>query len=82
MVIHPYAKFGIPMSKSKDNLSQINIYGENMILILRPKINVIQRYYIYVTHRLMVIHSCAMYGMTMGNDIQEAPGSNCSEKQF
>ena len=37
MVIHPCAKFGMPMSKSKDNLAKTQIHGENIILILRPE---------------------------------------------
>ena len=35
-------KFGIPMSKSKDDLAKVHIHGENIILILRPKVKVIQ----------------------------------------
>ena len=43
---HPYAEFGMPMSKKKDDLAQ-TIYN---FLILRPKDKVIQRSWIYVTH--------------------------------
>ena len=38
MVIHPCVKFGMPMSKSKDDLTQTQIHGENIISILRPKV--------------------------------------------
>ena len=31
MVKHPCAKFGMPMSKSKDDLAQTQIHGENTI---------------------------------------------------
>ena len=34
-------------------------HGENIILTLRPKVKVIQGSWMYVTHRPMVIHSCA-----------------------
>ena len=43
MVIHPCAKFGMPMSKSKDDLAHTKIHGENIILIFRSKFKVIQR---------------------------------------
>ena len=36
-VIHICAKFGMPMSKSKDDLAQTQIHGGNKILILRAK---------------------------------------------
>ena len=42
MVIHPCAKFGMSVSKSKDDLAHTKIHGENIILILRPKVKVIR----------------------------------------
>ena len=64
MMIHQCAKFGMLMSKSKDNLAQTKIHGENMILILSQKVKVRT----YVSHHPMVIHSYAKYGMTMSKD--------------
>ena len=45
VLTHPMAcaKFGMSMSKRKDDLAQTQIYGENIILILRPKVKVIQK---------------------------------------
>ena len=73
MVIHPCAKFGMPMSKRKDGLAHTQIHGENIILILRPKVKIIQRSWMYVTHRPMVIHSCAKLGMTISKYKKAAP---------
>ena len=41
MVIHPCAKFGMSISKSTNDLAKTQIHGENIILILRPKVKVI-----------------------------------------
>ena len=49
-------------------LAQTQIHGENIILILRQKVKVIQRSCTFVTHHPMVIHSYAKYGMTMSKD--------------
>ena len=51
--------------QEQDNLRHNKIHGVNIILILRPKIKVIQRSQMYVTHHPMVKHSCARYGMTV-----------------
>ena len=59
MVIHPCAKFGMPMSKRKDDLAHTKIHGENIKFDI--KVKVIQRSWMYVTHYPMVIHSCARY---------------------
>ena len=55
----------MPTSKSKDDLAPTKIHGEKIILILRPKVKIIQSSRMYVTHYLMVKHSCARYGMTI-----------------
>ena len=34
MVIHPFAQFSMPMSKNKEDLTQTQIHGENIIVIL------------------------------------------------
>ena len=34
-------KFGMPISKNKDDLAQTKIHDENIIVILRPKVKVI-----------------------------------------
>ena len=41
-MIHPCYKLGMPVPKSKDDLAQPQIHGENIILILRSKVKVIQ----------------------------------------
>lgn len=82
MVIHPYAKFGISLSKSKGHLAQITIHAEHITLILRPKIKVIQSLWIYVKHRFMWINSCAIHRMTMLKDKQETHELNNSSNQI
>ena len=68
------SQFGMPMSKRKDGLAHTQIHGENIILmILKPKIKVIQRSWMYVTHHPMVIHSCAKLGMTISKDKKAVP---------
>ena len=57
----PYAKFGMPMSQSKDDLVSLNI----MVKILRSKIKAIQKSWMYLTHCTMVIH---LHSMTMWKD--------------
>ena len=47
----PNAKFGMPMSQSKDDLVSLNI----MVKILRSKIKAIQKSWMYTTHCTMVI---------------------------
>ena len=37
IAIHSCAKFGVPVSYSKDDLAQKQIHGEIIILILRPR---------------------------------------------
>ena len=49
-------KFGMSISKNKDDLAQTKIHGENIIVILRPKVKVIHMSLIPVTHCPMVIH--------------------------
>ena len=39
----PMCQFVMPISKSKDNLSQTQIHGENIILISRSKYKVIHK---------------------------------------
>ena len=46
---------------------QTQIHGENIILILRSKVKVIQSLWMYTTDRTMVIHPCAKYGKSMSN---------------
>ena len=58
-------KFGMPISKSKDDLAQTQIHDENIIEILRPKVKVKNMSGMSVTHCPMVIHSFAKYGMAM-----------------
>ena len=47
---------------------QTQIHGENIILILRSKVKVIQSSKMYVTHYTMVIHSHAKQSMTLSKD--------------
>ena len=47
---------------------QTQIHGENITLILRSKVKVIQRLGMYATHRTMVIHSHAKHIMTMSKN--------------
>ena len=47
---------------------QTQIHGENIILILRSKVKVIQSSWMYVTHYTMVIHSHAKQSMTLSKD--------------
>ena len=68
MAIHPCAKFGVPVSKSKDHLAKTQMHGENLILILRLKVKFKQKSWMYATHYPMVTYSCARYGMTMSKD--------------
>ena len=51
----PMCQFGMPLSKSKDDLDQTQIHSENVISILRPKVKVIHRSWMHVTHHRMVI---------------------------
>ena len=37
MAIHPCAKFGVPVSKSKDHLAKTQKHGENLILNIEAK---------------------------------------------
>ena len=47
---------------------QTQIHGENIILILRSKVKVIQSSGMYTTHCTIVIHSRAKQSMTMSKD--------------
>ena len=47
---------------------QTQIHGENIILILRSKVKVIQSSWMYTTHCTIVIHSRAKQSMTMSKD--------------
>ena len=73
--VHPCAKFGMPVSKSKDEHAHTQIHGESIILLLRPKVKVIQRICIFVTHRHNVIYSCVKYDKTTSLD-QKSCGPN------
>ena len=70
MVIHTYAKIWICICQRAKTSGQTQIYGENIILILRSKlmVKVIQISWMYATHCTMVIHSCAKQSMTMSKD--------------
>ena len=59
----PLCQIWYAQVQQQDNLRHNKIPGVNIILILRPKIKVIQRSEMYETHYPMVIHSCARYGM-------------------
>ena len=78
IVKHLCAKFGMPMSKSKDDLVQTKIYGENIILILKPNVQVIHRSWMYATHHPMSIHSCTSYNIIMSIDKGAAAHVNIS----
>ena len=62
------AKFDMPMLKSKDVLAKTQIHNENIILILRSKVKVIQRPCMYVTHCPIMKYSFAKCGMTMSKN--------------
>ena len=80
--IHPGAKVVMPMSKSKGDLAQIQIHDANIILILRPKVKVIQRSRMYVTHYPMVKHSCARYGITVNRQKSCGPNTKPCQKLY
>ena len=64
MMMHPYAKYRMPMAKNKEFMARTRIHVKKLIfLISRSKVKVIQRSSIYMTHRLIVIHPYAKYGM-------------------
>ena len=54
---------------------QTQIHGENITLILRSKVKVIQRLGMYATHRTMVIHSHAKHIMTMSKNKKAVTGT-------
>ena len=64
MMMHPCAKYRMPMAKNKEFMTRTQIYVKKLIfLISRSKVKVIQRLSLYMTHRLIVIHPYAKYGM-------------------
>ena len=67
MVIHPYAKNWNAYVKEQGHVTT-QIHGENIILILSSKVQVIQSSRMYATHRTMVIHSRAKQSMPMSKD--------------
>ena len=54
LVVHLYAKYGMPMSEQILSCPY-TCHGENIILILRQKVKVIQRSWMYVTHRSITL---------------------------
>ena len=58
----------MPLWKSKGDLAQTQIHGENLILKLRSKVKVKKGSWIYVIQRAMIIHSYVRYGMTTSKD--------------
>ena len=65
MVIHPFAKCGMPVSKNKDDFAWLQTHRDIMILIMRPQIRS-KRDPEYMWHIVpcRVIHSCAKYSNT------------------
>ena len=70
IVIHPYAKIRYAYVKEQLRSYKTRIHGENIILILRLKVKVIQTSWMYATHRTMVIHvhSRVKHSMTISQD--------------
>ena len=57
MVMHPCAKYRMSMAKNKEVMARTRIHVKKLIILtLRWKVKVIQRSFIYATHRLIVIH--------------------------
>ena len=64
MMIHPCAKYRMPMAKNKEFMARTQIHVKKLIFFIsRSKVKVIQRSSIYMTHCLIVIHPYAKYGM-------------------
>lgn len=60
MVVNPYIpKFGMPMSKTKDELARLDFIWKKNIYIFYIEINVIQKSGMYATYRTIVIQSFA-----------------------
>ena len=63
MVIDPCAKYGYPMSMKKKHMGRTrNMLKTPINLTLRSNFKVVSWSWMYATHSLMVIHSCANLG--------------------
>ena len=68
MVIDPRTKYGKPMSNQKIVMGRTQKNFKNPIdFTLRSKFKVVSGSWMYATHRLMVIHPCAKYGIPKSN---------------
>ena len=83
MVMHPCANYRMSMAKNKEVMARTRIHVKKLIILtLRWKVKVIQRSFIYATHRLIVIHPCAKYGMpTSKNKEVMARTRICTDRQ-
>ena len=72
MVIDPCAKYGKPLSNKKNSYEPDTEHVKNPInLTLRSKFKVASRSWMYVTHRLMVIHYTHVPNMVSHSQIKK-----------
>ena len=78
------AKYGMPMSKLTEITGWTSRHDKNSKnLTLRSKFKVLSGSWMYVTHRLMVIHPCAKYGMPMSNQKKSyGPDTKTGQKLY